>query len=833
MLSTFSTYQLYTRDQTRVLDRLAADPVNKRLADYYRENIGKVKSVDDFMKDYRLYSYAMTAYGLEDQIDSRALIRKVLESDLSDKESFANKLSDERYRDFAKAFSFTDTTKTTTPTAQSNAQLQVMVDGYSEHRVKAAQAISADANYFTAKIEGVKTVDQFLADDTLFKVALEAAGIDSSVASKSFIREVLTTNKADQLSAQGDDRYTILASMLPFDSDGQAPAGGVQSASEANSTAYLYYQQKGLQASPQAAALQVSYYESKIGGVTSADDLIENSRLLDTALRSVGLNPNIESPAYVWNILTSDRSDPNSVLNKMPETTAAEQTRKEQYTALAKMFQFNTDGSLDAGVSAQTSDQIKDLTDGYLNHYADTTTSDDRVKASFYAANVKSIQSVTQFMSNATVYDYALKSVGLDPATENKSTIMQVLRSDPSDPKGYAARLGDDRYLRLAAAFNFGSDGKVADVRRVQSETAQGATIDQYLTNLSADDKKAVTTAVQDSQSFNSAMRSISTVDKLLADSTAFKYVMKAIGFDSSNQDTSIIQRVLTSDPNDPKSFVNALGVEAYTTLRAAFDVDAYGNLSLKQDSNGNPTIVNDYLKRQFRQQKTSDLFNAASGILQYNTGIPKVATMNDLLNQPNVLNFALKAYNLDGAKLSTSDIKAILTSDLSDPNSAAAKYKDDRYLKFAAAFNFDTDGTIKRDSARVQSVSDMLSTQDLYLRQKMEEEAGDENNGVRLALYFKRAAPKVTSAYEFLSDTAMLQVVKTALGLPDQFSSSNIDVQARTLEKKIDITKLGDSDYMERFINRFLAMYDVENSSSTASSNPALSILDGSASYL
>lgn len=830
MLSTFTTYQLYTRDQSRVLDRLAADPVNKRLADYYRENIGKVTSVEDFMGDYRLYSYAMTAYGLEDQIDSRALIKKVLQSDLTDTSSFANQLSDERYRDFAAAFSFTAAAEEPDLTAQSNAQLQVMVEGYSEHRTKAAGAIAANASYFTANIAGVTSVDDFLDDDKLFTVALEAAGIDASIASKSFIREVLTGTKADEMSAKGDDRYLLLASMLPFETDGSVPAGGLQDAEHANSTAYLYYKQKGLEASPQAAALQVSYYESKIGGITSADALIENTRLLEVALTAVGLDSSIESPAYVWNILTSDRSNPNSVLNKMPETTTAERTRKQQYTALAEMFQFNTDGSLDSGVPAQTAANVQALTDSYLENFGDAASQDDRLSSSFYAANIASISSVTDFMSNATVYDYALKAVGLDPTTESRSTIMRVLRSDPSDPKGYAASLGDDRYIRLASAFNFGSDGKVADVRRVQTESAQGDTIDRYLNRLDEDeDKTAVTTAVQDSQSFKSAMSSISTIDELLEDSTVFDYAMKAIGFDPDYQDADLIQKVLASDPDDPSSFVNKLGVDAYKTLRSAFDIDAYGNLSLAKGADGTPTIVSAYLDREIGRTNP-ELVDVAEGILAYNAGVPKIATMDDFLANPNVLDFALNAFGLDGEKLTGDEIEAILTSDLSDSDSAAARYGDDRYLEFAAAFNFTTGGTIERDVSRVQSVSDMLSTQDLYLRQRMEEEAGDENNGVRLALYFKRMASDITSVYTFLADDALLEFVKTTLGLPDEFSSSDIDVQARNLEQKIDMDQLGDTKYVERMVNRFLAMYDLSND--TSSSNPALSILSG-ATYL
>ena len=193
MLSTFTTYQLYTRDQSRVMDRIASDPVNTRLADYYRENIGKVTSVDEFMGDYKLYSYAMTAYGLEDQMDSRALIRKVLESDLEDTSSFANKLSDERYRDFAKAFDFAVASTKTDPKAQTDAQLQVMVESYSEHRVKAGQASAANANYFMENIGKIQTVNQFLADEKLFAVALEAAGIDVRVWRPSSWPEIETT----------------------------------------------------------------------------------------------------------------------------------------------------------------------------------------------------------------------------------------------------------------------------------------------------------------------------------------------------------------------------------------------------------------------------------------------------------------------------------------------------------------------------------------------------------------------------------------------------------------------------------------------------------------
>ena len=96
---------------------------------YYKDNIGKVTSVDDLLNDHRLYTYATKAYGLEDMAYAKAFLRKVLDSDLSDANSFANKLSDKRYREFASAFPF-GTTNTDTKTAQSANQIDDMIGLY-------------------------------------------------------------------------------------------------------------------------------------------------------------------------------------------------------------------------------------------------------------------------------------------------------------------------------------------------------------------------------------------------------------------------------------------------------------------------------------------------------------------------------------------------------------------------------------------------------------------------------------------------------------------------------------------------------------------------------
>jgi hypothetical protein len=103
---TLTSYRLIAKDLPTSLSRKAAEPTVAREIAYYEAHIGQVKSVDDLLGDQRLYAYAMKAYGLEDMTYAKAFMRKVLEEGAASAASFANRLADDRYTAFAKAFSF-------------------------------------------------------------------------------------------------------------------------------------------------------------------------------------------------------------------------------------------------------------------------------------------------------------------------------------------------------------------------------------------------------------------------------------------------------------------------------------------------------------------------------------------------------------------------------------------------------------------------------------------------------------------------------------------------------------------------------------------------------
>ncbi len=95
-MNTYTSYQLIARDIPKAIGQVQTQPMVKRETDYYLANIGKVKTIDDFVKDQRLFSYAMKAFGLGDMTYARAFMVKALKEGIAETDSFANKLTDKR-----------------------------------------------------------------------------------------------------------------------------------------------------------------------------------------------------------------------------------------------------------------------------------------------------------------------------------------------------------------------------------------------------------------------------------------------------------------------------------------------------------------------------------------------------------------------------------------------------------------------------------------------------------------------------------------------------------------------------------------------------------------
>lgn len=81
-------------------------PQLNRDVTYLQEALPKINSAEDLVGDRRMLRIALSAFGLQDDLDNRAFIRKIVEDGTSERGALANRLADKRYLGFAEAFSY-------------------------------------------------------------------------------------------------------------------------------------------------------------------------------------------------------------------------------------------------------------------------------------------------------------------------------------------------------------------------------------------------------------------------------------------------------------------------------------------------------------------------------------------------------------------------------------------------------------------------------------------------------------------------------------------------------------------------------------------------------
>lgn len=85
-----------------------ASPQMMRDTEYFEAKIGEIDTAEDLVNDRRLLRVALGAFDLQDDINNKYFVQRILEDGTLDDDALANRLSDKRYRDFSKAFGFGD-----------------------------------------------------------------------------------------------------------------------------------------------------------------------------------------------------------------------------------------------------------------------------------------------------------------------------------------------------------------------------------------------------------------------------------------------------------------------------------------------------------------------------------------------------------------------------------------------------------------------------------------------------------------------------------------------------------------------------------------------------
>jgi hypothetical protein len=733
MVSTYIDYNLITRDMTTSIRRTSEQVLVARETEYYKANIGNVTTIDEFLDDYRLYSYAMKAHGLEEMTYAKAFMRKVMESDLSDESSYANVLTDERYRNFAQAFSFSQSTEV----VQSDAQEDALIGLYNQSIVNLNDAVATDTNYFNAAIDTITTADQLWQNEKLKNYVLTSLGFDPDYMSYAHFK-------------------------------------GVVSSDESDTSSYVNT----------AAAAYAQGYQDKI-------DAIEASAS------------------------AADLADSTSTASQQIAQYQAAIDGAPDYTPLAAAFNFQSDGTLAAGVLPMTDTQKASVNEAYAFAQPRLSSSAALLNKEFYESTIGSVTSVDDILSNTRLFAYIRIAYGL-PSSLLTSTMENILTSDLSVATSYANTQGGEynaAYKELAAAFNFQADGSLASGDAAQTTEQIAATSAYWMTRYND-----ATDAADESliESYKTLISLVADVDDLLADTKIMKVALTAVGLEDEGDTARKLKKVLTSNLTDPKSYVYTLKDDRYVELAKAFNFNADGTLGVPTLAQSESEILNtakSYVVEKSRFGTEEDKTKATEESQYYSAEIEKIETRDDLLSNRRLVDFILVAAGLDPEEYTTDYVRQMFESDFSDAKSFINTEPDTTLFKeIVASYNFDSEGNLAEPATGIQTRRGLLDTEDLYLNQTLEEQQGEDNAGVRLALYFRRMASGVNTAYDLLADSALLQVIQTTFSIPEEMSAADVDIQYAYINRVLDVEDLHDPEKLEKLLVRFTALYDVEN---------------------
>ena len=91
-LSGLAGFRFIERTYDRQFITFNKSPDFQREVEYFRENAGNITTVDQLMGDRRILAVVLGAFGLGDDIDKGAFIRKVIEEGTFEGDAFANRL---------------------------------------------------------------------------------------------------------------------------------------------------------------------------------------------------------------------------------------------------------------------------------------------------------------------------------------------------------------------------------------------------------------------------------------------------------------------------------------------------------------------------------------------------------------------------------------------------------------------------------------------------------------------------------------------------------------------------------------------------------------------
>jgi len=216
---------------------------------------------------------------------------------------------------------------------------------------------------------------------------------------------------------------------------------------------------------------------------------------------------------------------------------------------------------------------------------------------------------------------------------------------------------------------------------------------------------------------------------------------------------------------------------------------------------------------------------NSAQGAREIRTfreRIGNITTVDQLIKDHEAYTFVMKAYNLEDQIFGKALMAKVLKSDLADSTSLVNRLTDPRFKDFYNGMGFGPNGVGNTNTINPTWQDAMVKR---FLERQFINSQAEQNQTIGTVLEFRKQAPGIKNAFDFLKDLTLSEFIRTAVGIPPEAAGLSIDRLAALIESKVDIKNLNDPKVMNKLELRYMVIKDAQNSAN-ASSNIAVQLM-------
>lgn len=201
-------YRVVNTQRDRIQAQFEKLPQVKTAIADFQAKAPNIKTPDDLLKDRRSLQFVLSAFQLEDQIDSRAIIKKILTEDPASNNALANLLQDPRYKAMAKAMQPLQDGKKPFGNAEF---MKTIITGYKNNEFEKYEGEQTpglrEAMFFKRNIGSVTSGLQVLGNKTLTEVVRVAIGMPKEMALLDAKKQAQIIEKAVDVSKFKDPAF--------------------------------------------------------------------------------------------------------------------------------------------------------------------------------------------------------------------------------------------------------------------------------------------------------------------------------------------------------------------------------------------------------------------------------------------------------------------------------------------------------------------------------------------------------------------------------------------------------------------------------------------------